>query len=389
MAQVEGFAHPPFEKLKTLLQEKVTNGEELGASIVLNIDGKVVVDLWGGYSDSEKTKPWQSDTITNVWSSTKTVATFALLLAHERGILSVHDPVSKYWPEFAQNGKEKVLIRHFMSHTSGVSGWEKPITAEGICDVPTATAFLAEQAPWWEPGTASGYHSATMGHLIGEVIRRATGKPMKQFVADEIAGPLKADFQIGAAEKDWDRISPVIPPPPFPFDFAKMDPTSPMVKTFSNPQMDATIANTLPIWRKADMSAVNGHSNARGLNRILSALPNGGSVDEHKLLSPKTIDLIFEQQSDGPDLVIGMPMRFGIGYAIGGGGTAATLPWLPQEKICFWGGWGGSLELMDLKRKVTFTYVMNSMGAGILGNSRTTEYVELVWKILREEEAKL
>ncbi|OCT54017.1 CaaX prenyl protease [Cladophialophora carrionii] len=384
MAQVQGYAHPPFEKVKQALQDKIAAGEELGASIVLNVDGKNVVDIWGGYFDEAKTQPWQSDTITNVWSSTKTIATFALLVAHDRGLLSVDDPVAKHWPEFAAKGKEGVLIRHLMSHTSGVSGWEDAITAEEVMDVPASTARLARQAPWWTPGTASGYHAVNMGHLLGEVLRRATGKTMKQFVADEIAGPLGADFQIGALERDWPRVSPVTPPPPFPWDFAKMDPDSPTVKTFSNPPLDARNA-LLPQWRRADMAAVNGHANARALNRILSAIPNGGVVDGVRLLSPETIDLIFRQQADGPDLVIGLPLRFGIGYGLGGGGTAQTVPWLPTEKMCFWGGWGGSLEVMDLHRKVTFTYVMNRMGEGILGNSRSQEYVQLVWKILDEQ----
>ena len=211
---------------------------------------------------------------------------------------------------------------------------------------------------------------------------------MKQFVAEEIAGPLGADLQIGALEKDWPRVSPVIPPPPAPWDFSKMDPNSPTFKTFANPPMDAKIAMT-PHWRRADMSAVNGHANARSLNRILAAIPNGGTVDGVKLLSPETIELIFREQANGPDVVIGMPLRFGIGYGLGGGGTAQTLHWMPTEKVCFWGGWGGSLEIMDCQRKVTFTYVMNKMGEGILGNNRSQAYTELVWKILKEQEAKL
>lgn len=387
MAKVEGFASAPFEELKTLLEAKIQSGEELGASIVINVDGKDVVDIWGGYFDEEKTKPWDKDTITNVWSSTKTVATLACLIAHDRGLLSVDDPVMKYWPEFGQNGKEKVLVRHLMSHNAGVSGWQDKMTPDDVMDVPAATARLAKQAPFWEPGTASGYHAVTMGHLLGEVLRRATGKPMKQFVAEEIAGPLGADFQIGALEKDWPRVSPVIPPPPMPFDLSKMDPDSIIVKSFGNPPMDAR-NSMLPKWRHADMSAVNGHTNARGINKILSAIPNGGVSHGVKLLSPETISLIFNQQSDGPDHVIGLPVRFGIGYALNGGGTAQTLPWFPTgERVCFWGGWGGSLEIMDLDRKVTFTYVMNSMGEGILGNARSQEYTQLVWKIL--EGAKL
>ncbi|KIW77916.1 hypothetical protein Z517_07749 [Fonsecaea pedrosoi CBS 271.37] len=383
MAQVQGQCDPRFAKLKDLVEQRIASGEELGASLTLNVGGKTIVDIWGGWADEAKTKPWQADTITNVWSSTKTIATFACLLAHERGLLNVDDPVAKYWPEFAANGKEKILIRHLMSHTSGLSGWQDKMTVEDVWDVPKATARLAAQAPLWEPGTASGYHATTMGHLLGEVIRRSTGKPMKQFVAEEIAAPLGADLQIGALEKDWPRIAPVIPPPPLPLDFSKMDPNSPAVKTFANPPTDALIS-LRPEWRAADMSAVNGHTNARALNRVLSAIPNGGSVDGIKLLSPETIELIFREQSNGTDLVIGMPLRFGIGYGLGGGATAQTLPFMPTEKTCFWGGWGGSLEIMDCHRNVTFTYVMNKMGPGIMANDNSKQYVELVWKILNE-----
>ncbi|KAH0841076.1 hypothetical protein AYO21_06570 [Fonsecaea monophora] len=383
MAQVQGQCDPRFAKLKDLVEQRIASGEELGASLTLNVGGKTIVDIWGGWADEAKTKPWQADTITNVWSSTKTIATFACLLAHERGLLNVDDPVAKYWPEFAANGKEKILVRHLMSHTSGLSGWQDKMTVEDVWDVPKATARLAAQAPLWEPGTASGYHATTMGHLLGEVIRRSTGKPMKQFVAEEIAAPLGADLQIGALEKDWPRIAPVIPPPPLPLDFSKMDPNSPAVKTFANPPTDALIS-LRPEWRAADMSAVNGHTNARALNRVLSAIPNGGSVDGIKLLSPETIELIFREQSNGTDLVIGMPLRFGIGYGLGGGATAQTLPFMPTEKTCFWGGWGGSLEIMDCHRNVTFTYVMNKMGPGIMANDNSKQYVELVWKILNE-----
>jgi len=223
-----------------------------------------------------------------------------------------------------------------------------------------------------------------MGHLIRELIKRVSGKPLKQFVAEEIAGPLGADFQIGALEKDWPRVSAVIPPPPLPFPFDQMDQNSPTVKTFNNPPMDARVA-LLPEWKRADLGAVNGHANARSLARVLSTITLGGSVDGVKLLSPKTIDLIFEEQANGTDLVIGLPMRFGKGYGLTGGGTSQTIPWLPKGRVCFWGGWGGSLVLMDLDRKVTFSYVMNKMGTGILGNVNTELYVKAVYKALGVE----
>ncbi|KAJ9628720.1 hypothetical protein H2203_002622 [Taxawa tesnikishii (nom. ined.)] len=372
MATVEGHCDPRFAQLKALLEEQLASGNELGASIAINIDGKNV--------------PWTRDTITNVWSSTKTIAALAALIQVSRGKLDPDSPVSKYWPEFAQNGKENVLVRHFLSHTSGVSGWEPPMTWEEIYDPKLSVEKLAKQAPWWEPGSASGYHAVDQGHLIGELIRRTSGKTMKQFVADEIAFPLSADFQIGALEKDWPRIAPVVPPPPAAIDFfSKLDPNSVSFKTFASPPLDATRAHT-PEWRRADMAAVNGHGNARAFARILSAVTLGGTVDGVELLTPETIDLIFKKQSDGTDLVVGIPMTFGIGYALTSGSMVQTAPWLPSGRVCFWGGWGGSTQIMDLDRKVTFSYVMNKMGDGIVGSDRTEAYVRAAYKALGVEE---
>jgi CubicO group peptidase (beta-lactamase class C family) len=148
MAQVQGTCPSKFEGVKKLLEEQIATGEELGASIVVNIDGETVVDIWGGYKDVDRKEPWEKDTITNVWSSTKTVASLAVLMLIDQGKLDAFEKVSKYWPEFAANGKENVEVRHFLSHSSGVSGWEKPVTVEEICDVKSSTEKLASQAPW-------------------------------------------------------------------------------------------------------------------------------------------------------------------------------------------------------------------------------------------------
>ena len=389
MAEVQGFSSEQFAPLKKLIAEKLAADEELGISIVINKDGKNIVDLWGGYSDEAKTKPWDTNAITNVWSSTKTVAAFATLLCHERGLLSVDEPVAKYWPEFAENGKEGILVRHVLSHTSGVSGWETKVSPEESADIAYSTPLLAKQAPWWEPGTASGYHMFCYGHLLGEIVRRVSGKPMKEFVATEIAGPLGADFQVGALEKDWPRVSMVIPPPPSQVDFSKIPPDSPAGKTFPNPPLDPLVP-AKDWWRKADVSGANGHTNARGINAILSIISNGGKdANGKQWLSQSTIDTIFRQQSNGPDYIVGIPINFGIGYGISGPATSQGVPWIPQGKVCFWGGYGGSWEVMDCDRKVTFTYVMNKMGEGVLGNSRTVEYVNLVWTILQQAENKV
>src|SRR5207245_3002562 len=181
---------------------------------------------------------------TNVWSSTKTVTSLAALMLVDRGELDVDQPVAKYWPEFGANGKQDVLVRHVMSHGSGVSGLDQPAPVEVLYDWEQATSRMAAQAPWWEPGTASGYHALNYGHLVGEIVRRISGKPLKQFVAEEIAGPLGADFQIGAAEGDWGRIAPVVPPPPLPIILAAIDAANPAVRTPTGPFLEPEVAKT-------------------------------------------------------------------------------------------------------------------------------------------------
>ncbi len=374
-SEVKGSCSARFDGVRDALAEKLASGDELGASIVINIDGEVVADMWGGFRDEARTVPWTDDTITNVWSTTKTITNLAALMLVERGQLDVYAPIARYWPEYAANGKQDIEVRHLLSHTSGVSGWEQPFLIEDMYDWDKSTSQLASQAPWWEPGSASGYHALNQGHMVGELVRRITGKSLKQFVAEEIAGPLGADFQIGALERDWDRIADVVPPPPLPFDMDAIDPQSPAFKTMTGPIPDAAAANTSG-WRNADMGACNGHGNARSVARIMSALALGGEVDGVRLVSQKTIDLIFDEQSKGIDMVLGVPLRFGIGYGLP---LLETVPYLPDERICFWGGWGGSVIAMDLDRRMTISYMMNKMGPGVIGSDRSEAYISAVY----------
>src|SRR5215472_8400018 len=293
----------------------------------------------------------------------------------DRGELDVDAPVARYWPEFAANGKQDVLVRNLLGHTSGVSGMEQPAVTEDLYDWEKSTARYAAQEPWWQPGTASGYHALNFGHLVGEVLRRITGTSLKQFVASEIAGPLGADFQIGAAESDWGRIADVTPPPPLPFDLEAIGMDSPAVKTLTGPLVAAEQANT-PEWRLADIGAANGHGNARSVARILSAVSRGGEVDGVRLVRPETLDMIFREQADGVDLVLGVPLRYGIGYGLP---QLATIPYIPDGRICFWGGWGGSVIIMDLDRRMTVAYMMNKMGAGIIGSDRAEQYTRAIY----------
>lgn len=378
MSIVHGDCDAKFQGLKDLFQKTLDGPDEVGACITVSVDGKNVVDIWGGYKDEAKTQPWEKDTIINVFSSTKTLISLATFILVDRGLLDPDEKVSKYWPEFAANGKENVLVRHVMSHTSGLSGWEERITPDTLYDFPAASALLAAQAPWFEPGTASGYHAITMGFLLGELVRRVTGKTMKEFVQEEICGPLGADFQIGAKETDWPRICNVIPPPDADLEAAlaaNMLPSM-VVKTLCNPLMGATKSCTAE-WRYAEIGAANGHSNSRGMNRALSIVSLGGEVDGKRYLSQATIDRIFEEQAFGIDNVLGVEIRFGMGFGIAGSATSATT--MPDGKICYWGGWGGSVVIMDLDNRMTITYAMNKMKQGTVGNPISQSYVRAVY----------
>lgn len=354
--------------MRDILSRNIDAGLDVGASVAVVHRGHMVVDLWGGWSDAERTSPWQRDTITNVWSSTKTQMALCALMLADRGLLDLDAPVANYWPEFATNGKEGVLVKHLLSHTSGVSGWDQPVSVDDLYDWEKSTAMLAGQAPWWAPGTASGYHALNQGHLVGEVVRRITGKKLGAFFHDEVAGPLGLDFHIGLHDQHFDRVANVIPPPPLPFDMAQLDPNSVLVKTFTGPSPTAETAWT-PQWRRADIGAANGHGNARSLAWAQSAITNAGVVQGRQLLSPSTIERIFEVQASGVDQVLMMPVTFGIGYAL----PNEAIPHLPADRrLCYWGGWGGSIVINDLDLELTIVYVMNNMLEGLVGDERGT-----------------
>lgn len=376
MADVHGRCDDRFSAVRDALAQHL-DGEELGASVAVDLDGETVVDLWGGHRDEARTQPWSEHTIVNVWSTTKCVLALAALLLVERGELDLYAPVGDYWPEFSAKGKKDVQVRHLLSHTSGVSGWEKPFSIRDMYDWSSATERLAQQRPWWEPGTASGYHAATQGNLVGEVIRRITNTTLRKFVADSIADPLQADFQIGARESEVSRIAPVVPPPPPDVDPRTLDSDSIAVRTSTGPVMSAKAANS-PEWRAADLGALNGHSNARGVMKVLRVLSLGGTAGGVRLLSPKTVELVLDQQSDGVDLVLGERFRFGMGFCLG----SPVVPYVPEGRTFFWGGWGGSLAVVDLDRRLTITYMMNRMTPGIIGSGRAEAYVRAVYDAL-------
>ncbi|QBS40905.1 serine hydrolase [Nocardia sp. CS682] len=376
-----GFCADQFAGVRTELANQLATGEELGAAICVTVDGEPVVDIWGGHRDIERTVPWAEDTLVNVFSISKTMTALAALVLVDRGELDVRQRVAHYWPEFAANGKGDIEIRQLLGHTSGVSGWEQPIELADIYDTEAASARLAAQAPWWTPGTASGYHALNYGHLVGEVIRRITGRGLGQFFAEELAEPLAADFHIGTAPEHHHRIAPLVPPPMLEFDMASLDQTSILVKTLTSPLLDLQQANSAA-WRQAEIGAVNGHGNARSVARIQSLVSNGGTVDGRKMLSERTIELIFEQQSDGPDLALLLPLRFGLGYGLP---QRQTAPEVPDGRVCWWAGLGGAIVVNDLDRRITFAYTMNKMAPGLIGSARADAYLRAVFTAVGAE----
>ncbi|MEM7322472.1 MAG: serine hydrolase domain-containing protein [Actinomycetota bacterium] len=377
MPDLSGTSDDRFQSLVDILDAQLAADYDLGASLAVAVDGELVCDVWGGWADTERTKPWEADTITNVWSTTKTMTALSALVLMDRGGIDPNEKVATYWPEFGTAGKEDIEVRHLMAHTSGVSAWAQPVTEDDVLDDQKATEMLAGQEPWWEPGSASGYHALNQGHLVGEVIRRATGQGLKEFFAQEIAGKLDADFTIGSPPENHNRISNVVAPPPLPIP-EDIDPESVMIKTFTGPAPDAEIAHTAG-WRAATIGAANGHGNARSVAKIQAAVSNHGSSGGVELLSSAGVDRIFEAQSDGIDQVLGFPVTFGLGYALANESDALGLT---SGRVCYWGGWGGSVVINDLDNRVTMAYMMNRMQAGLMGNETSVALVSELQTIL-------
>lgn len=377
MADVQGTCDTRFDEVRNVLDANLTSGADLGASVCVIHEGRTVVDLWGGWSDPERTRPWQADTITNVWSTTKTMAALCTLVLADRGELDLAAPIARYWPEFAANGKGAITTAHALSHSSGLSGWGEPMQPEDLYDWDKSTAVLARMEPWWEPGTASGYHAISQGYLLGEVVRRITGRTIGRFFAEEIAGPLGADFHIGLDPAHFGRVSNVVPPPPIDFSAIGAEPHPVMLKTFGNPFASAEQSWTEG-WRRAEIPAANGHGNARSVARVQAVLAHGGELDGVRLLSEAGARRPLEKQTDGVDLVLGMPVSFGLGYALNTG----AVPIGPSANSYFWGGWGGSLVIIDPDQHLCITYMMNRMESGLVGDSRGADIIAATYRAL-------
>jgi CubicO group peptidase (beta-lactamase class C family) len=375
MTEIHGTCREQFAAVREAIASNFEQGLDVGASVAVTVDGELVADLWGGHTDEDRTSEWQQDTIINVWSTTKTMTALCALILADRGAIDLHAPVARYWPEFSAAGKENVEVRHLLGHTAGLSGWQEPITVETYYDWEKATSLLAAQEPWWEPGTASGYHAVTQGFLVGEVIRRVTGLTVGQSFAAEVAGPLGADFHIGLDPSHFGRVANVIPPTSVLGD--ELDTSSIAYRTVTNPRLDASVSWT-EAWRRAEIPAANGHGNARSVALAQAVLACGGQIGGRRFLSPEGCQRVFEEQARGTDLVLNIPVRLGMGYGL----NSPEMPIGANERVCFWGGWGGSLVVVDLDARMTVAYVMNRMGEGTVGDLRGVEIVMAAYSSL-------
>jgi CubicO group peptidase (beta-lactamase class C family) len=314
-----------------------------------------------------------------VYSTTKTMSFLCTLMLADRGLVELDAPVARYWPEFAANGKESVEVRHLLSHSAGLAGWEAPVAPEDLYDWDKVVDLLAAQAPWWEPGTASGYHAITQGFLLGELVRRTDGRTIGTFFREEVAEPLGADFHIGLDPADDHRVAELVPPTGSGGPGSGADRSSPAYRTFSNPLITGREPAT-EAWRRAEIPAAGGIGNARAVARIHSAVACGGEVDGVRLLSPAMVERIFDEQQYGTDLVMGVPMRFGLGYGL----PCKEVPISPNQRAAYWGGWGGSLVVADADARLSVGYVMNRMEATITGDVRGGALVLATYAALAE-----
>ena len=380
--QIEGTCDPGFERVREAFGGNFAERGDVGAAVAVTIDGRPVIDLWGGHADKQRTRPWTRDTIVNVYSATKGVAATCINRLADQGRVDLDTAVARYWPDFAQAGKQQLPVRWLLSHRAGLPAISKPLPADALLRWDVMTAALAEQEPWWEPGTRHGYHALTFGYLVGEVVRRVDGRSLGTYCREEIAGPLGVDLHIGLDARDDARCAEMIAPmppvagAPHAIPAAAPAPDSMAAKAMNNPAGAMRLSNiNSRAWRGAEVPAANGHTNARALARFYGALARGGELDGVRVLSPAHIERCLTIEADGIDAVVGVPMRFGLGYRL----TQPAAQYGPNPRTFGHTGAGGSLGFADPDAKVGFAYTMNQMGSHILLDPRVVALLDALY----------
>lgn len=387
---IHGECAARFRRVREVFEENFRRRHEVGAAVAVVHDGEPVVDLWGGWADQARTRPWQRDTIANVYSCTKALVAICAHQLVERGRLDLDAPVAEYWPEFAARGKGALPVRWLLSHRAGLPAVRETLPPEALYDWTMITAALAAEEPWWEPGTAHGYHAVTFGWLVGEVVRRVDGRSPGTYFRDEVARPLGLDFHIGLADREHGRVAELSDLTMAAADeldadaigLAQVilsDPDSMTARAFLNPPSMALGVNN-PEWRRAEIPGANGHGAARDLARVYGALARGGDLDGVHVLDPAAIARLRGEQSRGRDLVLQVDTRFGLGVMLpqprpdarfGPGANAFGHP-----------GAGGALGCADPDARIGVGYVPNRLGPHILVDPRATALIDAIYQSL-------
>lgn len=386
-ASVQGTCAPGFENVRTEFERNFTERGEVGAAFAVTLDGEFVVDLWGGHADAAATRPWERDTLVNVYSTSKGMTALCAHLLADRGELDLDAPVARYWPEFAQAGKADVPVRWLLSHRAGLVGPRERLTPEDVYDWEKTCAVLAATEPWWEPGSAQGYHAVSFGFLVGEVVRRVSGVSLGTFLRTEITGPLGADLYIGTPAEEHARCAQLIGPDGGGSLSGAVSglPEGPVRSLDAHPLAAFALAmNHLPLGdvnsaacRSAEIPAGNGNATARGLAAVYRALAGG------ELVGPGTLAAMREPQSrpGETDLVLGgvlandLPFTWATGYMVNSAGYFGTNPAAFGH-----GGAGGSLAFADPENRLSYAYTMNKFGGGTSGGDhRNLALVEAVY----------
>jgi CubicO group peptidase (beta-lactamase class C family) len=369
MTQVHGAVDPRFARVKDAFASCFADGYEHGASVAVILDGKLVADLWAGHADQAKTKPWQRDTIVNVWSCTKGVVATAIAMLVDRGLLRYDEPIAKLWPEFGSHSKDTITPDQVMSHCSGINGFSEPMDLDRLCDWNASIKTLEKQTPNWQPGTACAYHALTYGHLASEPLRRATGKSIGRFIADEIAGPLGVEFFVGVPDHADHRCAEIIEGP-LAYDWVNGVLKSPYPQACVNPTPNALWPHDRR-WRAAEIPGGNGHCGASALATIYGSLT--------KIMSADAVAEAARVRYRGLDSSFGFDTVWAAGFRIE---DKINCPKASPGTVSH-GGWGGSFGFGDPQAKLGFAFVTSHMMAFDDGiDKRRTRLIEAVYDAL-------
>lgn len=381
IGSIQGYVASGFERVQQAFEKNFEVGTEcpeVGAAVCMTHHGEVVVDLYGGFADAAKSQPWQQDTIVNTFSTTKGIAASCIAILESQGLLDYARPVSHYWPEFAACGKQDITVAMLLSHQAGLSGLRTPLTIDDLFDWERIIHLLESAEPLWTPGTISGYHAITWGFLSGELIRRVTGGVhLRDFLQQEVAGPLAANYHIGVPENLTGSIAEMIAPLGEPVQtLAEM--TEILTLTLGNPLIEAEVANRLD-FQTAELAALNGTGSAAGIAAIYAVLANEGQYLGNRLMNQAAIDRAMEPQFIGIDMNLGTDVRWG---AAGYFGNNPKQWYGPNGGAFGHSGWGGSMGYADPKASVSVGYVLNQMDANLNGDPRGIRLVDALYKSL-------